>query len=258
MLNDILRYWELAPREAFPGRTPIKSATYAKKIAAANWINSMEYLQSSIARFENDVDQRAGPKQHTDIETWLSDRVFWAYELKRKSLQLCDDIVQNFTELGILTEDGQKDKRPEIEDWIYIQKRLESWTKRAKDLVHAVSDILSLTEAKKSLQEARSAGILQYLGTFYLPFSLVAAIVSMSNNFGPNQPRFWVYFAISVPLTVLSLILITFWEYFFVRLWKDISALVQHLPRQEVTSAKDNGASTRRSNEIEGVEFHQV
>ncbi|KAF4632990.1 hypothetical protein G7Y89_g5140 [Cudoniella acicularis] len=57
MLDDILYYWKHAPNDSFPTTNPLKSAIYAKKIAAANWMNALEYIQRSVGAFENRVDQ---------------------------------------------------------------------------------------------------------------------------------------------------------------------------------------------------------
>lgn len=173
MLDDILYYWKQAPKDSFPITDPLKSAIYAKKIAAANWMNALEYIQRSVGAFENRVDQLAGSLNGSDIDKMLEEKIFFVYELKRKCMQLCDDILENFTELRVLTgDDRPKETCEGAQDWIYIQMRLGSWTERTKNLVQAVSDLLTLTETKKTLDEAETTKILQQLGTVYLHFRL--------------------------------------------------------------------------------------
>lgn len=75
-------------------------------------------------------------------------------------------------------------------------------------MVSSAVGLLSLVESHKSVEEAESARIIAILGTFYLPLSLTAGILSMGGNFIPGAGQFWVFPVVAVPLTLLRFFLV--------------------------------------------------
>ena len=65
-----------------------------------------------------------------------------------------------------------------------------------------------VVEGAKSIEEARNSRLLATLGTVFLPLSLVASVLSMGGDFLPGNGRFWIYFALSLPLHIVSLLII--------------------------------------------------
>ena len=63
--------------------------------------------------------------------------------------------------------------------------------------------MVALREAQASNLEARSVRWLTILGTFFVPLSVVAGIMSMGADFLPGQDHFWIYFAVVVPLLLV-------------------------------------------------------
>lgn len=47
-----------------------------------------------------------------------------------------------------------------------------------------------------------------YLGGILLPFSLVSGVLSMNEGFEPGQPLFWVFWVATIPLTLLTVLVI--------------------------------------------------
>jgi Mg2+ and Co2+ transporter CorA len=97
---------------------------------------------------------------------------------------------------------------PVKKDWVYIKTRLELYEKLSQDVVTSALGLLSLVESHKSVEEAESARIIALLGTFYLPLSLTAGILSMGGNFIPGAGKFWVFPVVAGPMTLLSFFLV--------------------------------------------------
>ncbi|KAI3401470.1 hypothetical protein diail_10904 [Diaporthe ilicicola] len=57
-------------------------------------------------------------------------------------------------------------------------------------------------------ENSRSLDRISYLGGFLLPFTIVPSILSMGEPFGPTGRKFWVFWVLCAPLTVLSLMFI--------------------------------------------------
>jgi hypothetical protein len=62
-----------------------------------------------------------------------------------------------------------------------------------------------LTQAAASARQAKSSGQLTKIVTFIVPCSFVASIFSMSGTFAAGEQLFFVYWALSVPITILLL-----------------------------------------------------
>lgn len=63
-----------------------------------------------------------------------------------------------------------------------------------------------------------------YLGGMLLPFSVVAGILSMDAPFGPGNKFFWVFWAASIPLTVITLLAIYADDIRRLEVWVEVAA----------------------------------
>ena len=86
------------------------------------------------------------------------------------------------------------------------------WAAKSREVVESASSLLSLVDAKKSLQEARDARSIAILATVYLPLSVTAGILSMGGDFILGKPKFWIFFVISLPILLISLTTLFFSE----------------------------------------------
>ena len=74
-----------------------------------------------------------------------------------------------------------------------------------KDLAGSAYNSLALLESTRSIDEAQVTRLLAVLGIIFLPLSLVASVLSMSSDFLPGHPWFWIYIVVSLPLLLFSL-----------------------------------------------------
>jgi hypothetical protein len=215
IFDNIVHYWTYTrpskdSKDSSPEGDPLESANYAKKIVAAMWINALEYIQMRVGQLECALEDQATemrlslkkdkiPPKDSAIE-WIMKATTHAYKLKRRCLQFSHDMDNNMTELDLHLDSREKD----AQDWIYIKNRLKMWTHRAKVDINAISALKSLIEASKTEKMTENTLAIQWLGTIYLPLSLTAGLLSMVDNFTPGQSRFWIYWAISLPLLFLS------------------------------------------------------
>ncbi|EPE06260.1 major facilitator superfamily transporter [Ophiostoma piceae UAMH 11346] len=62
-----------------------------------------------------------------------------------------------------------------------------------------------------------------YMGGILLPFSIIAGIMSMSDPYGPGNSMFWIYWAITIPITCLTLTIIYADDIQSMYVWQQIS-----------------------------------
>lgn len=207
-------YWTQKSYRKSPD-TPTDAAFYAKGIAVANWMNTLEYVHKCVSVLEysievnSEVNPQQKPRRRVDGLEWLEDNLSIIYHWKRRCSEFSDWMSNNLMELNIplfaLEFLGGKEHK-DTQDWIYVHKRLQMWMSRSQDLVQSALGLLSRVESQRSLGEAKNTRLLTILGTIFLPLSLVASILSMGGDFLPGQPQFWVYFSISLPLLLMALV----------------------------------------------------
>ena len=62
---------------------------------------------------------------------------------------------------------------------------------------------LSRATAEMSVREAKRARGLVLVGLVFFPLAYTASLFSMADPFRPGQSRFWMYFAVSLPIVVI-------------------------------------------------------
>lgn len=85
-----------------------------------------------------------------------------------------------------------------LNDVNHISKQITHWASFLNSMV-------PLLDTHQSLVEAQDVRRLTYLVLVFVPFSLIASIFSMADKVLPWGSHFWLYFAVSVPFTVLIL-----------------------------------------------------
>lgn len=97
-----------------------------------------------------------------------------------------------------------------ITDLQYIHQRLKKMKTRVDESITSAigfSNIIgsqqALSEARRSVREAKNTKTLTVVGLIFIPLAYTCALFSMSDQFRPGERLFWVYFAVSIPLILL-------------------------------------------------------
>jgi hypothetical protein len=95
-------------------------------------------------------------------------------------------------------------------DFQYIYQRLQEMKKKVDQMITSamgLSNIVgsrkALSEARRSVKEAKSTKTLTVVGLVFIPLAYTCALFSMSDQFRPGSNGFWVYFAVSIPMVLL-------------------------------------------------------
>jgi hypothetical protein len=132
---------------------------------------------------------------------WTSDEIFNIKDMLRANLRmerLCfiSHCQANATHLPLADQ-------VRLEDWSYL---LETLNQRLPDM-NALSPSALMT-AETDIRTQRSINRITYLGAILLPFSIVAAILTLDGEFAPGMSMFWVYWAVGVPISGLVVLII--------------------------------------------------
>ncbi|KAM7211395.1 hypothetical protein V8F06_013219 [Rhypophila decipiens] len=99
--------------------------------------------------------------------------------------------------------------------WRYIHRMLGNYAKMFERVADSYTQVVAIKEAQSSTIQAQASatqaqfvGRLTFLGTLFLPASLVAGVLSMGGDFLPGQRLFWVYIAVLIPVLLLVILVL--------------------------------------------------
>ncbi|KAI5917644.1 hypothetical protein F4810DRAFT_695519 [Camillea tinctor] len=101
---------------------------------------------------------------------------------------------------------------PIMADINSISSSLEQLSCKIDRNVNLLTDLTAIKEAQQGLQENHGVTQLTQIATIYLPFSTVAAVLAMPNQFAPGASQFWVYWAASVVLAALVILVLVSYQ----------------------------------------------
>ncbi|KAI0503236.1 hypothetical protein F5B22DRAFT_662181 [Xylaria bambusicola] len=136
----------------------------------------------------------------------------------------------NMDALGI---GGQSSVGEEWEDkaWNSLQSAVTALKMKVDLMSEAYTQAISVRESIIANQQARQVGYLTSLATLFVPISFIAAVFSMGGDYAADQKRFYVFWAVSLPVAVVALSISFFGGY-----------IQKLLPNRLITRATEESA----------------
>jgi Mg2+ and Co2+ transporter CorA len=113
-------------------------------------------------------------------------------------------LFYNMDALGI-GGNSQVGEEWEAEAWKSLRNAILTLKTRVNIISEAYMQAVSVRESIVANKQARQVGYLTSLATLFIPLSFVAAVFSMGGDFAAGQERFYVFWAISLPITLVAL-----------------------------------------------------
>ncbi|EWZ28963.1 uncharacterized protein FOBCDRAFT_280874 [Fusarium oxysporum Fo47] len=199
-----------------------------QKIALSNWLLSLAFLwrDFSSIHLEYLTDE--------DIPMDKVQFVLQDIDSSRSLLNRCILTTRrNLFQLGIKPSDENyytswhhkdaDDQQLLVADWSFLFQELKSWAEDTERLVNTRMLNLQVFDAKRSqkvselsqemawrsMLDSRQMNTLTRLGQVLLlvftPAGMAYGILSMPGDFAPGRGRFWVFFAVAVPLCLITM-----------------------------------------------------
>jgi hypothetical protein len=197
---------------------------FVKKIAAAHYIqltgfvtHQLESIRSADWSGQDDragsVRRQSGRDQNAPKEDSLD--IQWG---RFRCSQYVYDTEATLLSLGIPWGDPSaatcEDWRTSEKDFQYISRRLVALRGDYDRLTTAMVGLGGMTrnrqalkEARQSLRESKTVKTLTFIAMFFIPLGWIAALFSMSEPYAPGGPQFWVYFAVAVPMILITFVI---------------------------------------------------
>jgi len=218
LFDDVIHHWkyDVTSEEIIAAVSdPIIVALFTTRIIASMWNLMLEYLTGVVSKLEQGLlhfEQMTGQPSAqaigqevnalrvllASVNAWR--RRLWFY------LEQTKYNLENIGEPLLDRRDSQRSQVPLAvdekiaDDFESIYERLLLCRDRIESLMPVVMGAFSLLEAQHSGLENKLAIRLSVIGLIFVPLSLAASLLSMSDSYLPGQPRFWVFFSISIPL----------------------------------------------------------
>lgn len=94
-----------------------------------------------------------------------------------------------------------------------LEKRYKVLEAKIDKIMSVLTAVMTIEETKKQIRNARDVARITYLAFIYVPMAFVASFLSMNTAFPDGGTTvYWVFFAIALPLTGLSLLLAIYWS----------------------------------------------
>jgi hypothetical protein len=218
--DELLFHWEhlATENEIQAVQTSSVQVTHPLlKFVGHHWTHTLELVHHTLAHSEyfSDDNPATRPK-HMSITEWRQEfyKVIEASHkinyFRRKMIYLESDMDLNLERLGTSLDydfqaDTSADTPPAIldarKDYKVLAHRLRPLRERANNLSTVANDIASLRAGFQGIEDSASGLSLSILATIIFPFTLVASLLSMPDEYAPGKSRFWIFFAVSIPLT---------------------------------------------------------
>jgi hypothetical protein len=213
---------ELYPLRERPSTSdPNSCVDYVRILVLSTWTARIRAMESRLVKEQlalSIVDlsrARAEVKVPTTYErSWTRPwhpRDFARLVQAKSSLEALDwELRRNMDALGIgcSSDSSRTTEAWEADAWQGLHVVIGDLKARLDVMLQAYMQSISVRETSDANEQARHVGYLTSLATIFIPLSFVAAVFSMGGDFAAGESRFWVYWAVAVPVAAVGCLLL--------------------------------------------------
>lgn len=179
---------------------------YPLRIVAQEWSRYEAVLYRCIKYFEYSNNETTDfllglEKLETDL------RLLQGWRRRILSSQQKIDNVTRFIRAQGNYLLGDREMEETLEDYSHLGKTMETYGQRLENMLPIVTSLVQVVDSRRSFAETENISRLTVLALVFVPLTFVSSLFSMSGEIAPGSRRFWVYFAVAIPLTLVVSIL---------------------------------------------------
>ena len=228
--DDLCFYFQNLSEGSLP-LTPDVAALVLKKLILSHYMCLIEYTKGILSDKEYRCSTAGNKKGKWTVQD-SGDVLFWTRRISEYTEHI-EGIIDTLRislrapESTVKTHKAvqQWDTTAVDDDFRRVHKRLSALKKRSTDLIMAGTGVLGIIDAEISNQEAKSMRTLTILGLLFVPLSFSSGLFGMEVSYMPGGPKFWIFWAVALPLILATL---TSW-FILTELAARLSKL--HIPR---------------------------
>ncbi|CAI6087308.1 unnamed protein product [Clonostachys chloroleuca] len=209
MFDDIVSMYPAWQRQSTAD--PVTSTDICRQLVLSAWVARLRITEAEVVRKQYQMSIGVGLSPFNP-RTWLdgswtqpwTEREFGGLVRAKSALESTDtSLFYNMDALGI----GGKShigEEWETEAWKSLRNALLTLKTRVDIMMAAYTQAVSVRESIVANKQARQVGYLTSLATLFVPVSFIAAVFSMGGDYAAGQQRFYVFWAISLPIAVVA------------------------------------------------------
>lgn len=193
--------WHLERRRP-PGlhvKTPnlVSLMYYPLKEISSKFMLYVQIIDRYSRFFEYSVERRMNETLDTDIH----DLYLW----RRRAGQSAAKVghVIKFISANMVAEEEVESFGPLLADYRHVAAGLEANNQILEFVISLTTAMVQISMARQAIAESGNIRRLTYVALVFAPLGLVAALLSMSDEFLPGHPKFWVYCMAAACVVVL-------------------------------------------------------
>ena len=208
-LESLIYYWNVEEPPGFNRNCPtlFSLSFYALKINAAEWLNYLELMYHSIKPYEYSPQTISPSLEHITV---LTANICYIQQWARRNMATVRKIryVLDFLKYRVMEKEDLDHSSLLREDYEQIALDLDTYTCRLQSMVSANTSLIQANDSRRSLTETMNISRLTYLALGFIPLTFVSGIFSMNDNIAPGGRLFGLYFAVSIPLSIIVFLII--------------------------------------------------
>jgi len=208
MSYDLEQYWERNIPACFDPQNPTLQsiAFYPLRIVAAEWVKYVAVMHHCLKHYEYGNE---GATELERLERNLRELQSW----RRRSM-LSQQKVQSVLRLLRPRIASDLNDKPSLQnlmaDFEFINAKIEDYGRRLESMLPVVASLVQIIDARRSFAETSNISRLTVLALVFVPLNYVSSLFSMNPINLPGSDRFWVYFVVAIPVTLLVFIIARF------------------------------------------------
>ena len=175
---------------------------YPLRIIAAEWTIYLELMFHSIKQYEyspttigTSVEQIAVLNADIrSLQRWARSSIATAIKIR---------YVLDFLANRVADDRDMEASTLIRKDYQQISSSVDNYSHRLEIMVSIATSLIQTIDCRRSLTETMNISRLSYLALAFIPMTFVSSLFSMNSDVAPGGKNFGLYFAVSIPLSVL-------------------------------------------------------
>ncbi|KAL5886053.1 hypothetical protein ACKVWM_007266 [Pyricularia oryzae] len=199
ILERLVHYYTTSP----PANDVLSLAYFPTRMVMSEWQLYTKLASRFLKHYEynlQDLSRRLHNDDIVDLQRWRR-----RCQQSKHKLSIVAEFIDYHTGDTVSAQDKRSPWRLILKDIDHVQSELQDFGQSLEQMIPVATSMVQILDARYSVVHAANSTRLAYVALIFVPLSWVASLFSMSEGYGPGGKLFWMYFAIALPLVLLTL-----------------------------------------------------
>ncbi|KAF2167750.1 hypothetical protein M409DRAFT_65858 [Zasmidium cellare ATCC 36951] len=228
---DDIKYWcgRLSPQDLdLVNHDPRCIALPVYKMILADWLTTLKYMIAQLGKIEWEFERPHWGEKPSDIDSLLKKLSPWRRNVGYYQTMIGEAIARLYPPevraplhaLGATSVPNGTDPAaahfyiPDNHDngvsalWVdfrNVKRQIDEIQVRLKSIETMATNGINIEESRRAVKQNKNLARLTFLATIFIPLNFTSSFLSISPDFASAHQSIWLFFAIGIPVTLLSL-----------------------------------------------------